>query len=216
MKLIIVGLISLLGMQNPEVPMVQSDPQAKVVLDKTSSTFKQLKNLKADLEIFIESPDQEPFQQKAVVYIQGQNFRLELPDEVIICDNKSIWRYLKDMNEVQISDYEPGDDEITPTNIFNIYENDFYYQYGEEVIEGGKKYHSVDLTPFDKEKSYFKVRVWVSVTDNFIHKMKVFDKNGTRYTYSIDNLKKDTELKAGIFQFNKSDYPGIHVEDLRF
>ncbi|MEZ5008030.1 MAG: outer membrane lipoprotein carrier protein LolA [Chitinophagales bacterium] len=215
-KLIIISLFSMFALQNPEVPMVQSDPKAKVILDKTSATFKQLKNLKADLEISIESPDQSPFLQKAVVYIEGQNFRLELPDEVIICDNKSIWRYLKDMNEVQISDYEPGDDEITPTNIFNIYENDFYYQYAEEVTENGKKYHAVDLTPFDKEKSYFKVRVWVSAADNFIHKMKVFDKNGTRYTYSIANLSKDTILKTTTFQFNKADYPNIHIEDLRF
>ena len=44
-----------------------------------------------------------------------------MEDEVIICDNKSVWRYLKELNEVQISDYEPADDEITPTNIFNIY-----------------------------------------------------------------------------------------------
>ena len=215
-KIIIVSIFGLLMTQQPEVPLIQSDPKAKEILDKTSATFKQLKTLKADLKISIQIPEQDDFEQKAVVYIKGQNYKLELPDEVIICDNKSIWRYLKDMNEVQISDYEPADDEITPTNIFNIYENDFYYLYTEEASIKGKKFHVLDLTPYDKEKSFFKVRVWVSVADNFIHKMKVFDKNGSRYIYEITNLSKDIALEEDMFLFRKADYPDIHVEDLRF
>ncbi len=215
-KLIIISLFSLFLWQQPEVPYIQSDPKAKEVLDKTSAAFKQLETLKADLQISMEIPEQDNIDQKAVVFIQGQYYRLELQDEIIICDNKNIWRYLKDMNEVQISDYEPAADEITPTNIFNIYENDFYYKYSERLTIDGKQYHAVDLTPFSKGKTFFKVRVWVSVEDHFINKMKVFDKNGSRYTYSISNLEKNIELDNGTFEFNKADYPEVHVEDLRF
>lgn len=215
-KFIIASLISLIAFQNPEVPLIQSDPKAKEVLDKTSTAFKNLDNLKAELSIVMESPDQKAHEQNATVYIKGQNYRLEMPDETIICDNKFIWRYLKDMNEVQISDYEPADNEITPTNIFNIYENDFYYQYSEVVKEDGKEFHVVDLTPYDKEKTFFKVRVWIDNSDNFIRKMRVFDKNGSRYTYAISALEKNIKLSDDYFQFNKEDYPDIHVEDLRF
>lgn len=216
-KLIIAGILALSLWQVPtEEITMESDPKAKEILDRTSATFKALENLKADLDITMDIPNQDPYVQKAVVYIKGQSYRLELADEVIICDNKSVWRYLKDLNEVQISDYEPADDEITPTNIFNIYENDFYYLYAEMDKIDGKDYHVIDLTPMDKSKSFFKVKVWVSVSDSFIHKMKVFDKNGSRYTYALNQLIKNGSYKDAVFQFNKADYPDVYIEDLRY
>lgn len=216
-KLIIAGILALSLWQVPaEEIAMESDPKAKEILDRTSATFKALENLKADLDITMDIPNQDPYMQKAVVYIKGQSYRLELVDEVIICDNKSVWRYLKDLNEVQISDYEPADDEITPTNIFNIYENDFYYLYAELDKVDGKDYHVIDLTPMDKSKSFFKVKVWVSVNDSFIHKMKVFDKNGSRYTYALNQLIKNGAFEDAVFEFNKADYPDVYIEDLRY
>ena len=148
--------------------------------------------------------------------MKGQSYRLVMEEEEIICDNQSVWRYLKDMNEVQINDYEPADDEITPTNIFNIYENDFHYLYVGTVSEGGKEYDEIDLSPMNKDKSYFKVKVWIGKADHLISKMKVFDKNGSRYIYAIKNLEKNVDLPDSFFEFNKADYPDIWVEDLRF
>lgn len=215
-NIIIIGLLSLITMQTPSEPMFQSDPKAKEILDKTSAAFKSLKTLNADLSITIEIPDQEPVVQKSKVYLKGQNYRLVMDTEEIVCDNKSVWRYLKDMNEVQIMDYEPADDEITPTNIFNIYENDFYYLYvGTETVDG-VTFDVIDLSPMDKTKSYFKVKVWIQPSDFLIHSMKVFDKNGSRYTYKITGLKKNVALEDDYFQFNPSDYPDIWIEDLRF
>jgi outer membrane lipoprotein-sorting protein len=216
-KILIAGILALTLWKAPHTEkVIQSDPKAKVILDKTSANLKALKTLKADLDITMEVPNQAASVQKAVVYISGQSYRLELADEIIICDNKSVWRYLKSLNEVQISDYDPTDDQITPTNIFNIYENDFYYLYTEKTTINGAEFHVIDLTPMDKNKSFFKVRIWVSTTDSFIHQMKVFDKNGSRYTYKMTKMVKNGVYKTSTFMFNKADYPGVHVEDLRF
>jgi outer membrane lipoprotein-sorting protein len=215
-KFIFIGLLSLLFAHEPEDPAFQSDPKAKAILDKTSETFKQLASLKANLLITIQFPEQDAYDQKSEVYLKGQNYKLVMEDEEILCDNKSVWRYLKDMNEVQINDYEPASDEITPTNIFNIYENDFYSLYVGPVSENGQSYEEIELSPMDKSKSYFKVKVWISTSDNLIHKMKVFDKNGSRYTYAITNLDTNIGLEDSFFQFRKADYPGVRIEDLRF
>jgi outer membrane lipoprotein carrier protein len=216
-KILIAGILALTLWKAPHTEkLAEVDPKAKEILDKTSVTIKALKTLKADLDITMEIPNQTNSVQKAVLYLKGDSYRLELADEIIICDNKSIWRYLKSLNEVQISDYDPTDDQITPSNIFNIYESDFYYLYTEKVKLNGLDFHVIDLTPMDKNKSYFKVRVWISPTDFFIHQMKVFDKNGSRYTYKVTKMTKNGVYNASMFIFNKADYPGVHVEDLRF
>ena len=215
-KFILISLFPFFLTQLPEDPSLQIDPKAKEILDQTTASFKQLESLKANLTITIHLPEQEPYDQKSEVYLKGQNYKLVMEEEEIICDNKSVWRYLKDMNEVQINDYEPADNEITPTNIFNIYENDFYYLYVGPIKEKGVSYEEIELAPMDKSKSYFKVKVWVSFEDHLIHKMKVYDKNGSRYTYSITNIETNLGLQDSFFQFNKADYPGVRTEDLRF
>jgi outer membrane lipoprotein carrier protein len=54
----------------------------------------------------------------------------------IFCDKQSVWTYLKDINEVQINDYEANKEDITPSNMFTIYQNDFNYMLnGEEVVD---------------------------------------------------------------------------------
>lgn len=213
---LLIGLLSLFAGRQPAAQGFQSDPKASEILAETSSSFKQLESLKADLVITIQYPESEPYEQRSEVYLKGQNYKLVMPDEEIICDNKSVWRYLRDMNEVQINDYEPADNEITPTNIFNIYENDFYYLYTGTVNDSGIDFDEIELSPMDKSKSFFKVKVWVNPADHLIYKMKVFDKNGSRYTYAITGLEKNIGLTDEFFQFNKSDYPGVRVEDLRF
>jgi outer membrane lipoprotein-sorting protein len=212
----LIGLIALFLGRQPSEPAWQNDPKAKEILEQTSASFRQLESLRAKLIITIQLPEREPFEQESEVFLMGQNFKLVMEEEEIICDNKSVWRYLKEMNEVQINDYEPSDNEITPTNIFNIYENDFYYLYAGPVSESGVDYEEIELSPMDKSESYFKVRVWIKKSDQLIHKMKVFDKNGSRYTYTITELQKNPGLDDAFFQFNKADYPGVSVEDLRF
>lgn len=211
-----IGLLSFLFMHHPGEGFKQTDPKAKSVLEATSAGFKQLSTVKANLVINVDLPEQKDYERNAVVYLRGQSYRIEMEDEDIICDSKSIWRHLKDMNEVQIRDYDPSDNEITPSNIFNIYENDFYSLYVEQENKGSIRYDVIELTPMDKSRTYFKVRVWINQADKLIYEMKVFDKNGTRYTYTISNLQKNLPLDDGLFRFDPSKFKDIWVEDLRF
>jgi outer membrane lipoprotein carrier protein len=70
-------------------------------------------------------------------------------------DKQSVWTYLKDINEVQINDYEANKEDITPSNMFTIYQNDFNYMMnGEEVIDK-TNCSVVDLMPKDKRQAVF-------------------------------------------------------------
>lgn len=214
--LIFYGLLSLISLRQPASEILQTDPVARQILDRTSREFRQLQSLRADLLITVEMPESKTHNQQSEVFLQGDKYKLVMDDEVIICDGNSVWRYLSDMNEVQINDYQPADNEITPANIFNIYENDFYFAHVGSVTEGGRTFDEIDLSPMNKDKSYFKVRVWIDRGDHLIGKMKVFDKNGTRYIYTITRLEKNVSLPEGFFRFREADYPGVWVEDLRF
>ena len=42
-----------------------------------------------------------------------------------------------------------------------------------------------------------------------------FEKNGNRYTYSVNDFKVNTSIPDSEFNFDKSKYPKVEVVDLR-
>ena len=192
-----------------------NDPKAKEVLDKVSTTFKNSPGIHAKFSQTTEAPGAKPSVKTGEVFIKGDMYRIQFSDQIIYCDLKAVWTFLKEDNEVQINDYEPSSDDITPSSIFNIYQNDFFYLKQADETVGSVICHVVDLTPKDKTRPYYKVRLWVDKTTNIAKRVKIFDKNGYRYIYTITYTDNKIKLDDTYFRFNKADYPGVRVEDLR-
>ena len=53
---------------------------------------------------------------KYVLFIEGQK---------IINDSKTVWTYLEELNEVTISDFDPGEQDISINNVFEVYKEGF-------------------------------------------------------------------------------------------
>jgi outer membrane lipoprotein carrier protein len=193
----------------------QSDPKAKVVLDNALKNYKTFTSLNAKFTQTIETPGAKNIVNNGQVYIKGDKYKVVLADQIIFCDQKTVWTYLKDINEVQINDYEPSNDEITPTNIYTIYQTDFFYALGGIENALGTSCQIVDLTPKKKEKPYFKVRIWLDKKTQIVKQFKIFDKNGSRYNYAVTNINTNAGLQDAFFKFNAKDFPGVHIEDLR-
>ena len=45
--------------------------------------------------------------------------------------------------------------------------------------------------------------------------MKVFSKDGSKFTLKIESMATNKIYPAEMFVFDKTKYPGVHVEDLR-
>lgn len=193
-----------------------NDPKAKTLLDAVSKTYKSFPSIQADFSLTTSIPTQNKTTVKTgSVSIKGEKYKIVMGKQEIFCDKQSVWTYLKDINEVQINDYEPNKEDITPSNMFTIYQNDFNYMMnGEEVIDK-VSCSVVDLMPKDKSKPFFKVRIWIDKSAKYIKRMKVFDKNGNMYIYNITTFNAKANLEDSYFKFDASKHPGVHVEDLR-
>jgi outer membrane lipoprotein carrier protein len=193
-----------------------NDPRAKEVLDKSSAAYKQNTAIYSKFTQSIEIPGGKKNNKNGEIYIKGNKYKIKFNDQEIYCNEKAVWTYLKDVNEVQINDYESDPSDMTPNNMFNIYQKDFNYIKinDENVLE--KACSVVDLSPKDKSRSYFKVRLWINKQTNLLSRIKIFDKNGYRYTYTINTININSKIEDSEFNFDKTKYPGVHIEDLRF
>lgn len=50
---------------------------------------------------------------------------------------------------------------------------------------------------------------------NEVANIKAFGKDGSRFTLQVNQLTPNKNYDAAYFAFDKSKYPGYHVEDLR-
>lgn len=192
------------------------DKKAEQILKNVANKYKSFKTYKADFKYNLENKrDKLNITKKGSLYVKGTKYRLEMGTITIICDGKTLWNYNKDNNEVQISDYDPATAEVNPSKIFSVYEKGYLSQFVEEKIENGRIIQLLELTPVDKKKSFFKIKLYIDKGMNQIVRSKIFDKNGNVYTYEVIKFQGHIKMKEHFFTFNKKDFPGVEVLDLR-
>lgn len=192
-----------------------NDPNAKILLDAVTKTFKSFPSVQADFTITTEYPQSKVQTQSGKLALKAEKYKIILGNQEIYCDKNTVWTFLKDMNEVQINDFEPSKTEITPANMFTIYQTDFNYMMNGTEAINSVNHTIVDLMPKDKTKPYFKVRLWIDNSKKTIKRLKIFDKNGTRYTYTVTKMNTTDKLDDKTFIFDAKQYPNVHIEDLR-
>lgn len=195
--------------------VAQTDPKAAAILDDVSAKYKKFSGFKANFKYEMEGPDiNEAYE--GDILVQGDKFRLNLGSQQIINNGATVWTYLKEENEVNISDYAPDEEDITPTKIYTLYKDGYKYVYNGQQTLGGVQCDVIDLIPENKGKQIFKIRLFISSKDRTIKSWKMFEKTGNRYTYSINSFVPNPPgVTAKTFVFNKEEYKGVSVNDLR-
>jgi outer membrane lipoprotein-sorting protein len=189
------------------------DQVAKDVLDKLSVTTKSYKNMTIGFDFILENTSQNiKEEQKGILILEGDNFRLEMNAQTIINDGESQWVYLADMNEVQIMEHDPEDDMMNLNKLFTVYEKGYKYTYVGAESEKGNRLQIIDLFP-KESGAFMKITLAVDAAKNQLHKITMHDKNGGTYTYLITAFSSNTTIRP--FAFNATDFPGVEVIDLR-
>lgn len=195
-----------------------NDPVAKNILDAVSKKYNQIKSYTTDFILIIENPDAGIKESQAGrLWVKGDMYRL-LSDELErMTDGATIWTHFIADEEVHVSEPDPEDEELTPARIFDIYKEGFIYQYVGELEVDGLVCNIVDLTPIDKEKSYYRIRLMIDKTTSSIHQAQASSKNGTKFTYELSNFDSKSSPKSDdYFVFNRDEYDGdLDIIDLR-
>ncbi|MBT9392542.1 outer membrane lipoprotein carrier protein LolA [Hymenobacter sp. NST-14] len=194
----------------------QQDPKAGKILDQMSSKYQAMKAFKATFTQTLEN-DAAKVKENLTgdITVSGQKFRLKMSGQEVINNGQTMWTYMKSENEVNISDYEPDEQEISPSQIYTLYKKGYKYTYVQEAKEGGETVDVIDLSPEDRNNPVYKVRLKVSRADKSVKSWQMFKKNGNRYTYRISKFVPNFPVDATTFNFDKNKYKGVKVIDLR-
>ncbi|MEM7108979.1 MAG: outer membrane lipoprotein carrier protein LolA [Bacteroidota bacterium] len=194
----------------------QYDPQARTILDNMSDKVRSIKAYSADISnTLVNEVDgiNDKFEGKIVV--QSDKYKLELEEQVVINNGTTVWTYLPDVNEVNIDNYDPDEDEITPSKIYDAYKEGYKYILLGEETKDGNLCSVIDLVPNDKEAQFFKIKLFIGKKDNLLKGWTMFEKSGNQYLYEIKNFNSSITVKNSDFEFDPTKYPGVDIIDLR-
>jgi len=204
----------------------QKDADAKAILSRVSAKYKTLETVKTDFSFTLDNPQAgvketqtgtliaRPKQNKFKVSLYGTDAKNGTQQE-IISDGKTQWTYLKKDKEVQVSAADNGSEAINPAKIFTLYEKGYKYVFTGTENVSGRTCQVIDLSPEDANADFFKVRLLIDKAKKQIYSATVFSKGGGRYTYRVDSMTPNVPIKDNVFSFDKKDYPGVEVVDLR-
>lgn len=218
--LTILFTIPLLAQDIPTAPAEKSDPEAKKVLDRVRKKYEAYKSLEVAFSLTIQLPEQPKQVQKGTIGQQGDKFRLEMSDQVIVDDTKTTWVYLPKNNEVQINNSEPNQNSdagfVTPRDLLKRYQKgDYLYAIIDKISEGTRVLTQIEFKPKSRSSEYSKIRVSIDEKAGAIQRIEAFAKDGSRYTFNITRLSPNKAFGADYFSFDAKKYPGVQVEDLR-
>lgn len=210
-NIIIIYIAGLLAL-----PVFAQQKEAKDVLDKTSANFRRAGGVEAGFTIKIKAKGQTDGLLVGNIRLRGDKFVLKTTDAITWFDGETQWSYLKDSEEVNISN--PTEEElqgINPYALLSIYEKGFSYALGKTRTYQGRSIYEVVLTSTDKTKETSKLILYVAKdTYQPLYIMAELN-NGSRSEITITSYRGGQKFDDSIFVFDKKQYPRAEIIDLR-
>ncbi|MGC9375387.1 MAG: LolA family protein [Bacteroidales bacterium] len=209
----------LLGIFISVFAFAQQDPEAKIILDKLSEKTKSYQNIQTEFKIDYKNiKDNTHNSSKGSITIEGQKYRLKFMDSESFFDGKTLWSYMEEVNEVNISEPDQNEKDIfsNPQDIFTLYDKDFKYQLIDQYNENGVSKAMIDLYPYDVDEDYSRIRLEINTYNYQLLSVTIFGKDGSHYMIRFYNYKTNLELDPSYFTFDTSDYPNVEVIDMRW
>lgn len=196
----------------------QTDAKAKSILSALSKKYRSYDVVKADFTLLIDAQQanaKETRQGTLYVKANANKYKVSMTGQELISDGKTLWTYLKEEKEVQVTAVDNSNNALNPAKIFTLYEKGYKYLYTGEKKVGAKVYQGIDLTPLDSSNPYFKIRLSIDKVAKQIVSALILEKNGNKYTYNVKMFVPNAKVPESTFTFDSKKYPGVEVVDLR-
>jgi outer membrane lipoprotein carrier protein len=195
-------------------PMQAASAKAKaaIILEAMSKKYAAITTFNASFTYNTEGVKEA---YKGDVTVKGKKFRLKLAGQEIFNNGQIVSTFIKESNEVNISDFDPAEEGINPAKIYTIYKKGYKYAFIEEQKAGKNIYEVIELSPEKATSQVAKIRITVDKKDKSVKSWKITTKDGKKQIFKVDKFVALSGISDAFFTFDKSKYPGVEVVDLR-
>lgn len=190
---------------------------AKDILDKANLAYNQAGGIVASFTVNTEDVKGKTiYSQDGKAYLKGNKFKIDVPDGITWFDGKTQWVYAKGGDEVNVSN--PTGEElagVSPSVLLSLYKAGFKLSYKGEKKEKTKTVYVVEMIPLGKKTEFSRMIVTIDKVTNIFTSVSTYGKDGMDNHLIINKIQTGVNLSDAVFVFNKKEYPGVEVIDLR-
>lgn len=181
---------------------------ARQILDRTATELGKARNITAPFTLTSDGQTVD-----GTLKMSGDRFFLSLPKAKIWYDGRTQWSLDTSTKEVNIT--EPMPDELAQVNPLVII-SALHKSSSPQLIKGGSNTYSLRLVPAASQHMAFSIAVVdVNKTTFLPSRIVLTFGAGQTVTLKIGRIDRTTNHGASTFVFNKKDYPGYALIDLR-
>ena len=149
------------------------------------------------------------------ITVQGKQFVLETPGMKTWFDGQTQWTLVEENEEVSVS--EPTDEELQALNPYawmSLYEQGYELKFGETGVPDVRKVIMTTTIPREEMQS---IVLLIHETKRYPVRLSMASRGGKDVTViDIDRYEvKKQPLPRATFVFDKNQYPGFEIIDLR-
>jgi outer membrane lipoprotein-sorting protein len=195
----------------------QNSNDAKALLDKAYATYETSGGIRLSFKSTLTDKDGTAYiPQSGEAYIKGDKFKLEMEAMDIWFDGKTQWVLMKDVNEVNIS--VPTASEIasiSPLALLGIYKNGFTLKTPASKTINGRSTHLIDMVPASQNKDFKSITAAIDKESGNIIQVILTMADGMKNKIDISGYNTNHQFSDTLFRFDKNNYPGVEIVDLR-
>jgi len=195
----------------------QKDESARKILDKVADTYKTYGSFSIEFSLIMENKEEDIKEtSNGCADIQDGKYKVCLMGTETYFDGKTRYSYIKDAEEVNISEVDEEDESmLNPAKIFDLYKTGFNYKLVKEWNENGKAVAEIELIPTDEAVEYKSAIVKIEKSTSHILSFTTIGVEGNNVTIKLLKLIKDRDFNKEHFVFDSKANPDVEVIDMR-
>ena len=145
------------------------------------------------------------------ITVKGTKFRLKTAGQEIFNNGKEVATYIKEINEVNISSFDPSEGDLNPAKIYSFDKK--AYKIALKGESAGVS--TVELSPVAKGTQVKSITLKINSKDLSVNEWTILNKVGKKQYFKVAKLNPKVNADDKLFTFDKKAFPGVEVNDLR-
>lgn len=147
--------------------------------------------------------------QKGHAWLQGESYRVDLPEQQSLSDGKSIWTYYIEEEEVMLSNATDGEDN-TPLKLLTSLDKNYAATIAKMDDDG---ICTMELA--NPKGIYKRITLKINTKTTEIKSADIYVEDGSKMVVTFESLKFDQKLDDKFFTFDEKAHPRVDVIDMR-
>ncbi|HLA64257.1 MAG TPA: outer membrane lipoprotein chaperone LolA, partial [Rhodothermales bacterium] len=150
---------------------------------------------------------------RGTLAVRGDAFRIELPEQTLVSDGRTLWSYTRADRQVIVQDYERDAVGFSIGQVFTDWGSQFRTTGASRATLAGVAHDVLALVPRETGSSVRDVTLYVRTSDAVPTRVRVHDVNGQTLAFDLSNVRLNPRLASNTFTFRPPS--GVEVVDLR-